>query len=56
MIVEIERKFGKMTVQHGYLQMYLGMNIENKNKHIHMELKDCLHDCINFSMRNQYSR
>ena len=36
-----------MTVTHGNSQLYLGMNINIKNKKVQMEMKEYLLYCIN---------
>ena len=36
-----------MTVTHGIVQSYLGMDLEIKDKEVHMILTEYLKDCIN---------
>ena len=36
-----------MTVKHVNIQLYLGMELEIKNKQVHMNMKEYLKDCIN---------
>ena len=45
-IKKIERKFDQMTVTHGNVQTYLGMNFEIKDKVIHLEMEEYLKDCM----------
>ena len=45
-IRKIESKFDKMTVTHGNVQSYLGMDLEIKNKRAHMNMTEYLKDYI----------
>ena len=45
-IRKIESKFDKMTITHGNVQSYLGMDLEIKNKRVHMNMTEYLKDCI----------
>ena len=47
-IKKIENKFDKMTITHGNKQMYLGMQLEIRDKKVNLQMLEFQQDCIDY--------